>query len=45
MKKMLLGLGMMAVASFGLFAQTNNANAFLLGDRSPNVTIGQRVLT
>jgi hypothetical protein len=41
MKKMLLGLGMMALASLGLFAQTNNANAFLLGDRSPNVTVGQ----
>jgi len=41
MKKTLLGLAMMATASFGLLAQTNNANAFLLGDRSPNVTAGQ----
>ena len=41
MKKTFLGLAMMALASFGLLAQTNNANAFLLGDRSPNVTAGQ----
>ena len=41
MKKMLLGLGMMALASLGLLAQTNKADAFLLGDRSPNVTAGQ----
>ena len=31
----------MAVASFGLVAQGGTANAFLLGDRSPNVTAGQ----
>ena len=43
MKKTLLGLVMMALASCGLFAQTNNANAFLLNDRSPNVTAGQLV--
>jgi hypothetical protein len=43
MKKTLLGLVMMALASFGLFAQTNNANAFLLNDRSPNVTAGQLI--
>jgi hypothetical protein len=41
MKKTLFGLVVMALASFGLLAQTNNANAFLLGDRSPNVTAGQ----
>lgn len=41
MKKMLLGLAMTALASFGLLAQTNKADAFLLGDRSPNVTVGQ----
>ena len=41
MKKTLFGLVVMALASCGLFAQTNNANAFLLGDRSPNVTAGQ----
>ncbi len=41
MKKTLFGLVAMALASFGLVAQTNNANAFLLGDRSPNVTAGQ----
>jgi hypothetical protein len=41
MKRTLLGLAVMAIASFGLLAQTNNANAFLLNDRSPNVTAGQ----
>lgn len=41
MKKTFLGLAMMALASFGLCAQTKDANAFLLGDRSPNVTAGQ----
>jgi hypothetical protein len=41
MKKTLFALVAMALASFGLLAQTNNANAFLLGDRSPNVTVGQ----
>ncbi|MBV8838100.1 MAG: hypothetical protein JO000_16325 [Alphaproteobacteria bacterium] len=43
MKKTLLGLVMMALASFGLFAQTNKADAFLLNDRSPNVTAGQLI--
>jgi hypothetical protein len=41
MKKMLLGLGMMALASFGFLAQTSNANAFFLAQRSPNATVGQ----
>jgi len=40
MRKHLLALAM-AVASFGLVAQGGTANAFLLGDRSPNVTAGQ----
>jgi hypothetical protein len=43
MKKTLFGLGVMALASFGLLAQTNNANAFLLNDRSPNVLVGQLI--
>src|ERR1041384_869074 len=41
MKKTLLGLALLGLASFGLVAQTSNANAFLLNDRSPNVTAGQ----
>ena len=41
MKKMLLGLGMMALASFGFLAQTSNANAFFLSQRSPNASVGQ----
>jgi hypothetical protein len=41
MKKMLLGLGMMALAALGLFAQTNKADAFFLSQRSPNVEVGQ----
>ena len=41
MKKTLLGLVVTAFVSFGLLAQTNNANAFFLNDRSPNVTAGQ----
>jgi hypothetical protein len=40
MRKSLLGLAM-AVAAFGLIAQGGTANAFLLNDRSPNVTAGQ----
>jgi ribosome-associated protein YbcJ (S4-like RNA binding protein) len=40
MKKKLLGLAM-AVATFGLVAQGGTAKAFLLNDRSPNVTVGQ----
>jgi hypothetical protein len=40
MKKRLLALAM-AVATFGLVSQGGTANAFLLGDRSPNVTAGQ----
>jgi MFS family permease len=40
MRKRLLGLAM-AVATFGLAAQGGTANAFLLQDRSPNVTAGQ----
>jgi len=43
MKRMLLGLVVTAVVSFGLLAQTNKANAFLLDDRSPNVTVGQLI--
>src|SRR5256885_13795214 len=42
MRKHLLGLAM-AVATFGLVAQGGTANAFLLNDRSPNVTAGQIV--
>lgn len=41
MKKMLFGLALTALASFGLLAQTNNANAFFLSQRSPNATAGQ----
>jgi hypothetical protein len=40
MKKSLIALAM-AVATFGLVAQASTANAFLLKDRSPNVTAGQ----
>jgi hypothetical protein len=40
MKKSLIALAM-AVATFGLVAQASTANAFLLRDRSPNVTAGQ----
>jgi hypothetical protein len=40
MKKRFLALAM-AVATFGLVSQGGTANAFLLGDRSPNVTTGQ----
>src|SRR3954469_13983074 len=40
MKKRFLALAM-PVATFGLASQGGTANAFLLGDRSPNVTAGQ----
>jgi hypothetical protein len=39
MKKSLLALA--AAAMIGLFAQVSTAHAFLLKDRSPNVTAGQ----
>lgn len=32
-----------AALSFGMVMQTSNANAFLLRDRSPNVTAGQLI--
>ena len=41
MKKMLLGLALTALASFGLLAQTNKADAFFLNQRSPNAQAGQ----
>jgi len=40
MKRHLIALAML-VASCGLFAQSNSANAFLLNDRSPSVTAAQ----
>lgn len=40
MKKRLIALAM-AVASLGLVMQGGSAKAFLLNDRSPNVTAGQ----
>ena len=40
MKKSLIALAT-AVATLGLVAQASTANAFLLKDRSPNVTAGQ----
>ena len=40
MKKSLIALAT-AVATFGLVGQASTANAFLLNDRSPNVTAGQ----
>jgi hypothetical protein len=40
MKKRFLALAM-TVATFGLASQGGTASAFLLGDRSPNVTAGQ----
>src|SRR5215212_4743109 len=40
MKKSLIALAM-AIATLGLVAQAGTANAFLLKDRSPNVTAGQ----
>ena len=40
MKKSLIALAT-AVATLGLVAQAGTANAFLLKDRSPNVTAGQ----
>jgi hypothetical protein len=42
MKKSLIALAT-AVATFGLVGQASTANAFLLNDRSPNVTAGQIV--
>jgi len=39
MKKSILAL--VTAAMIGLFAQGGTAHAFLLGDRSPNVTAGQ----
>ncbi len=41
MKKSLLALA--AAAMIGLFAQASTAHAFLLKDRSPNVTAGQLI--
>jgi hypothetical protein len=43
MKKSLLALAM-TVAMFGTVAQSRTANAFLLQDRSPNVTAAQIVI-
>lgn len=43
MKKHLIALAMI-VASFGLVFQSGKANAFLLNDRSPNVTAAQLVV-
>src|SRR5438552_18048374 len=40
MKKSLIALAT-AVATLGLVGQASTANAFLLNDRSPNVTAGQ----
>jgi hypothetical protein len=40
MKKSLIALAT-AVSMFGLVGQATTANAFLLNDRSPNVTAGQ----
>jgi hypothetical protein len=40
MKKHLIALAM-AVAAFGTVSHSGTANAFLLQDRSPNVTAGQ----
>jgi hypothetical protein len=40
MKKHLIALAM-AVAAFGTVSHSSTANAFLLQDRSPNVTAGQ----
>jgi hypothetical protein len=42
MKKHLIALAML-VASFGLVFQAGSAKAFLLNDRSPNVTVAQIV--
>lgn len=42
MRKYLIALAT-AIASLGLVMQANTANAFLLNDRSPNVTAGQLV--
>ncbi len=40
MKKKLIALAL-AITSFGFVMQAGSANAFLLRDRSPNVTAGQ----
>ena len=42
MKKSLIALAT-AVATLGLVAQASTANAFLLSNRSPNVTAGQLI--
>ena len=42
MKKSLLAMAMAAM--LGLVAQGGTANAFLLQDRSPNVTAGQIIV-
>src|SRR4051794_2527798 len=42
MKKSLIALAT-AVATLGLVGQATTANAFLLNDRSPNVTAGQLI--
>jgi hypothetical protein len=42
MKKSLLAMAMAAM--LGLFAQVGTAKAFLLQDRSPNVTAGQIIV-
>lgn len=42
MKKTFLAL--VAAATIGLFAQVGSAKAFLLNDRSPNVTAGQIIV-
>ena len=42
MKKSLIALAT-AVATLGLVGQASTANAFLLNDRSPNVTAGQLI--
>ena len=43
MRKTLLGLTMALAMTFGVVGQSRTANAFLLNDRSPNVTAGQLV--
>jgi len=42
MKKSLIALAT-AIATLGLVGQASTANAFLLNDRSPNVTAGQLI--
>jgi hypothetical protein len=44
MKKHLFALAALALAAFGTVTQSSNANAFLLNDRSPNVTASQLIV-